>query len=131
MQASLEEVCPECGVPCTGIYRFWYELDERLMMVDVDQPTIDALLGEIRGRTTVEDYHGLPAMVRAGNELTGWADGHDHPYGAEVGVQGLKEFVHALRVTSAATKKPDLINALQQLASEAAAHRTTVYAMAE
>ncbi|WP_435748421.1 hypothetical protein [Microbacterium sp. PMB16] len=129
MQASVVTVCAHCGVPCSGIYRFWYELDGELMMVDADQPTIDEYMAELVESAGPDGYADLSAMVRAGNEGTGWADSSTHPFGADVGVEGFEDFVSGLRTTSAATWSADLVDALHQLAAMSALHGTTIYAM--
>lgn len=115
---SLVAPCSHCGTTCLGTYRFWYEIAGSSGEVEVDQPTLDELLGGPVGHS---DYSLLPELVRAHNE--GRA-----PFDGRCTSVAIPELLRALELLESVVTDPPrserrhaLTNALRELAFRASA----------
>jgi hypothetical protein len=121
--ASLLKPACLCGSLCMGIYRFWYELDGQLFMVDVDRIRVDWLLDEIREEASPESYSQLPTLLLDWDHDTGWC-GIDEPFGSPTTSANIRDLAGILT-----SRDDELAGVLCDLADRADATRSEMWAM--
>jgi hypothetical protein len=116
--ADFAESCPQCGQLCSGAYRFWYADSGRWMTVEVDRPTLDAMLDGV-ARRVGGDLDRLPGFVREWNEARGWAASDARPDGVVIATAQLLETLAQLAAAELSPRGAALVAALHSLIDDA------------
>lgn len=118
------EPCSHCGVPCLGTYVFSCADRGTSLSVEVDRPTLDAMLDTALAEACEHhDYSDLPGFVRSYNECVG---PFDSPEPADVDIDDLVDVLELLD-DAGEGRRQRLLSALRALVTQARASGAPIH----